>query len=194
MKHLAALMTFVILLCTPSVSEAQIKFGVRGGLNASNVSFEKLPNRSECFGFHMGGFADIPVSADFMSIQPELSYSVQGAAFKPTTERKTVRLNYVALLVPVAFKLSSFDLQVGPFASFLASKADYTVYSDNKIVADAFKKFDIGLTAGLAYNFGQMLVGVRFNKGFVDTTKDISRPFLGSGKNFVGQVSFGYKF
>jgi Outer membrane protein beta-barrel domain len=194
MKKVAVLMAFIACLATPSVSKAQVKFGVRGGLNASNVSFEKLPNRSETFGFHVGGFADIAVSPDFMSIQPELSYSVQGTKFKPATESKSLRLNYVDILVPVAFKLSAFDLQVGPFASFLASKADYTSHTDNKVVASAFKKFDLGLTAGLTYNFGQMLVGVRYNQGFVDATTDVSRPLLGSGKNAVGQVSFGYKF
>ena len=130
-----------------------------------------------------------------MSIQPELSFSTQGAAYKPTTERKTLSLNYVNLIVPVAFKLSAFDLHVGPFASFLISKADYTVYSDNKVVVDAFKKLDIGLTAGLVYNINDnILVGLRYNQGFVDITKDISKIFLTSGKNSVGQVSVGYKF
>jgi hypothetical protein len=192
---LALLMSLIVILTTPSVSTAQTQFGVRGGLNAANISFNKLPNKSERFGFHVGVFADIPVMPNFMSIQPELDYSVQGAAFKPTTDRKTLSMNYVNLLIPVAFKLSEFDLQVGPFASFLISKADYTVYSDNKLVVDAFKKLDIGLTAGLAYNFNKkMLVGLKYNQGFMDVTKDISRPLLGSGKNSVGQISFGYKF
>lgn len=193
--NLALVMGFVLMLMAPSVMEAQIKFGVRGGLNASNISSDKLPSKSERFGFHAGVFADVPVSPNFMSIQPELGFSTQGAAYKPTTERKTLNLNYVNLIVPVAFKLSAFDLQVGPYTSFLISKADYTVYSDNKVVVDAFKKLDIGLTAGLAYNINDnILVGLRYNQGFMDITKDISKPFLTSGKNSVGQISVGYKF
>jgi hypothetical protein len=39
-----------------------------------------------------------------------------------------------------------------------------------------------------------MLIGVRYNQGFIDVTEDNSRALLGSGKNAVGQVSIGYMF
>ena len=194
-KHINGTVLMVLMLiASASVSQAQIKFGVRAGLNASNVSFPNLPDRSERFGFHLGAFADVPVSPNFMSVQPELSYSVKGAGFKYLNDRQTLNMNYLDFLVPVAFKLDAFDLQVGPFASFLISTPDYKFYKDNRIIADAFKKFDAGLTAGLSYNFSKMFVGVRYNQGFIDVTQDNSRPFLGSGKNAVGQVSLGYKF
>ena len=90
--------------------------------------------------------------------------------------------------------MSAFDLQVGPFASYLISTSDYTAYNDNKIVVDAFKKFDVGLTGGLSYNFSNMMIGLRYNQGFIDVTEDNARLLLGSGKNAVGQVSLGYKF
>lgn len=189
-----AVLAALILATCSTISHAQIKFGVRAGLNASNISFPNLPEKSERFGFHVGVFADVPVSPNFMSIQPELSYSVKGAAFKFLNERQTLNMNYIDFLVPVAFKLSAFDLQVGPFASYLISTPDYTFYNDNTVMVDAFKKFDAGLTAGLSYNFSKIMVGVRYNQGFIDVTKDNSRPFLGSGKNAVGQVSLGYKF
>ena len=190
----AVLMMTAFMFLAPSVSEAQTKFGIRAGLNASNISVKNLPNKSERFGYHAGVFADIPVMPEFMSIQPELSYSVKGAGYKPLNDRQTLTMNYVDLFLPVAFKLSMFDLQVGPFASFLTSKADYTVFNDTKIVVDAFKKYDIGLTGGLSVNFNKLLIGVRYNQGFVDVTTDNSRTLLGSGKNSVGQLSLGYKF
>lgn len=186
-------MVLLLVLLSSSV-QAQSRFGIRGGLNATNISFENLPNRSERFGFHLGVFADVPVVPDFMSIQPELSYSVKGTAFKPLDQRQTLNMNYVDFFLPVAFKLSSIDVQVGPFASFLVSTPDYTVYNDNSIVVDAFNKFDAGLTAGLSYNFSRLMIGLRYNQGFIDVTKDNSRLFLGSGKNAVGQVSLGFKF
>lgn len=189
-----AVLTALILATFSTISQAQIKFGVRAGLNASNVSFPNLPEKSERFGFHVGAFADVPVSPNFMSIQPELSYSVKGAAFKFLNERQTLNMNYIDFLVPVAFKLDAFDLQVGPFASYLISTPDYKFYNDNTVMVDAFKKFDAGLTAGLSYNFSKIMVGVRYNQGFIDVTNDNSRPFLGKGKNAVGQVSLGYKF
>lgn len=190
----AVLMMTAFLFLTPSVSQAQMRFGIRAGLNASNISVKNLPNKSERFGYYAGVFADIPVMPDFMSVQPELSYSIKGAGFKPLNDRQTLNMNYVDFFLPVAFKLNMFDLQVGPFASFLTSTPDYTVFNDNKIVVDAFKKYDVGLTGGLSVNFNKLLIGVRYNQGFVDVTTDKSRTILGSGKNSVGQVSLGYKF
>ncbi len=187
-------MVYGVLTLVTTISLAQVGVGVRGGLNASNISFERSPDKSERFGFHAGVFADVPVITDFMSVQPELSYSLKGAAFKLLNERKTLNMSYVDLLLPVAFKLDAFDLQVGPFASYLLSTSDYKVFGNNAIIVDAFKKFDAGLTAGLSYNFNKLLVGVRYIQGFIDVTKDNAQILLGDGKNAVGQVSLGYKF
>jgi hypothetical protein len=189
------LVVLALMLSIPSVFQAQSKFGIRAGLNATNISFDLLPDRSERIGYHVGFFADVPVLPDFLSVQPELSYSVQGAAFKPLdVERQQFKMDYVDFLLPVAFKLGSIDVQVGPFASYLISTPDYSVYNETTIITDAFSKIDAGLTGGLSYNFNKMLIGIRYNQGFIDVTKDNSRPFLGSGKNAVGQVSLGYRF
>ena len=190
----AILMFFLLLLMTPSVSQAQIKFGIRAGLNATNISFEKMPNRSERYGYHIGIFSDVTVKPDYMSLQPELSFSIKGAGFEPPSGKQTLNMNYLDFFLPVAFKMSLFDIQVGPFASYLISKPDYTIFNENKVIIDAFKKVDIGLTAGLSVNINRLMIGARYNQGFVDVAKDNSRPFLGSGKNAVGQVSLGYKF
>ena len=190
----AALMVLAMIILTPSVSQGQTKFGIRGGLNASNISFDNLPNRGERYGFHLGIFTEVPLVPDFMSLQPELSYSVKGTSYKPASVSQKLNMNYVDLLLPVAFKLSSIDVQVGPFASFLISTPDYTVFNENRVVVDAFKKFDAGLTAGLSYNFSRMMIGLRYNQGFMNVTKDNAKVLLGSGKNAVGQVSLGYKF
>ena len=192
--NFAALMVLAMIILTPSVSQGQTRFGIRGGLNAANISFDNLPNRGERYGFHLGIFTEVPLVTDFMSIQPELSYSVKGTNYKPASVNQKLNMNYVDLLLPLAFKLSSIDVQVGPFASYLISTPDYTYYKDNTIVVDAFKKFDAGLTAGLSYNFSRMIIGLRYNQGFMDVTKDKARVLLGSGKNAVGQVSLGYKF
>jgi hypothetical protein len=188
------IMILVLLIGIQDVAQGQNRFGIRAGLNASNVSFDELPNRSERFGYHLGIFMEFPVIDDFMSLQPELSYSVKGTGYKLLNAREKLKLNYLDFFLPVAFKLSSIDIQVGPFVSFLTSPPDYTVVGDNRIIVDAFKKFDAGLTAGLSYNFNNFFIGVRYNQGFVDVTKDNSRLLLGTGKNAVGQLSLGIKF
>ncbi len=195
-KSLNTITGMILLLFTGLTfhAQGQSNFGFRAGLNVSNVSFENLPDKSERFGYHIGAFAELPIIADFMSIQPELSYSVKGTAYKPLNDRQTLNLNYLDLLVPVVFKLSSIDVQVGPFASFLISAPDYTVFEDDMVIVDAFKKYDLGLTAGLSYNFNHWLIGIRYNQGLVAIAKENARLFLGNGQNAVGQVSLGYRF
>ncbi|MBK8568154.1 MAG: PorT family protein [Saprospiraceae bacterium] len=191
----AAILTVLVFAILPSTqSHAQSRFGVRGGLNVTNISFEKLPDRGERFGFHIGVFADLAILPDFLQLQPELSYSVKGAAFEFLGDRKTLDLKYIDFLLPVAFRLGNIDVQVGPFASYLTSTPDYKVFDATEVVVDAFKKTDIGLTAGLSYNFAPLTVGIRYNQGLVDITNDKGRPYLGTGKTAVGQVSLGFKF
>ncbi|HOY20702.1 MAG TPA: porin family protein [Haliscomenobacter sp.] len=182
------------IMLIPSLVSAQAAFGIRAGLNATNISFDNLDNRSERLGWHAGVFADLPILPEFISIQPELSYSVKGTKYKPLTEKKTLSFDYVDFLLPIAFKLGPVDLQVGPFASYLISDRDYIVIENNQVVTDAFKKFDGGLTAGISFNFNKVFLGIRYNQGFSDLTRDNVREFLGSGKNGVGQVSLGFKF
>jgi hypothetical protein len=190
----AILMAFIGMILPCSNIQAQTRFGIRGGLNVTNISFDKLPDRGERFGFHAGVFADIPIILDFIQLQPELSYSVKGAAFEFLGDRKTLDMKYIDFLLPVAFRLGSIDLQVGPFASYLISEPEYKVFDTTEVIVDAFKKTDVGLTAGLSYNFAPMTVGIRYNQGLVDITNDEGRPFLGEGKSAVGQVSLGFKF
>ncbi len=184
----------VAILLVPSITNAQAKFGIRGGLNASTVSFDNLANKSERYGFHLGVFIDVPVINNFISLVPEVSYSVKGTAFEPLNKRQTLNMDYVDFLLPVAFKLGAFDLQVGPFISYLVTTPDYTVSDDTRVIIDAFDKTDAGLTAGLSYNFRPFFMAVRYNQGLMDITKDNSRVFLGKGKSAVGQVSLGVKF
>jgi Outer membrane protein beta-barrel domain len=186
---------FTMLLIISSLSGfSQIKYGTRLGFNASNVSFDNVSKRSEKYGFHAGGFVVIPISKNFMSINPELSFSRKGSSFESLNLRRVLRLNYVDLLVPVSFKLDMIDLQVGPFVSVLAGKPTFKILKENPINADGFKKLDAGLSAGLNYNFGNMFVGLRYNQGFMDITTATSRAALGSGKTATGQVSVGYTF
>lgn len=184
----------VLSMLTSTAMLAQARFGLRGGINATNVSFDNLPNRSERFGFHIGIFANLSMIPDFMSLQPEVSYSTKGTAFKPLYNRVTLNMNYVDFYLPVSFQLGMIDLQVGPFASFLTSTPNYEIYNESRIITNAFKKGDAGLTAGIVFNISKFFFGFRFSQGFVDLVKSDAQPFLGNGKSSVGQASIGYKF
>jgi hypothetical protein len=192
MTNILALYALICMLTTPSVLKAQ--FGIKAGLNTTNLSSDNLKEKGEKLGFHASAFVNTPLTADgFISLVPELSFSTQGTSFKPQNTRQRLNMNYVNFHLPVSFKLSNIDLQVGPYASYLASKPNYAI-DDVVVVADAFKKFDTGLSAGLNYNFNKYFIGLRYIKGLVDVTNDNARLVLGAAKNSVGQVTIGYKF
>lgn len=188
-----AILTAALLLIGTAAG-AQNSFGIRAGLNAATVSFDNLPGKKERISYHAGIFGRMPILDNFISLNPELSYSVKGTAFEYLNETRRLNMNYIDFMLPVGFRLGSVDIQAGPFVSFITSTPDYTVYNENRVVIDAFKKVDAGLTGGLVFNTGHLLIGVRYNQGLVDVTKDESRALLGDGKTAVGQVSLGYRF
>jgi hypothetical protein len=179
-------------IIAPNLSIGQVEVGIRGGLNATNISFNNLPQRSEQYGYHIGMFLDI--GTGFLAIQPEVSFSTKGTDFKYLDDKKSIKMNTIDLLLPVAFKLSVVDLTVGPFVSFLINKPVFTQYTDNSVILNGFKKVDAGLTAGLRFNFNKVFLGIRYNQGLMEVGNDNLITALGSGKNAVGQVSLGFKF
>lgn len=186
--------TICLLILTTIISKAQINAGLRAGLNATNISFKNLPERSNQYGFHFGAFLDLPLVPKFLSVQPEISFSTKGTDYKYLGEKKSLKMNTIDLLVPVAFKLSTIDLTVGPFISFLINKPVYTEYTNNSVIVNGFNKVDAGLTAGLKFNLKKVFIGIRYNQGLMEVGNDNLITALGSGKNAVGQVSLGFMF
>jgi hypothetical protein len=193
-------LSFKLLLCVMFFSglknshAQQFKYGVRAGFNASNVSLKNVNNRGERYGYHAGGFVEIPLIKNFMDLNPELSYSLKGTTFEILNQKRKLNMNYVDLFLPLSFKLKEIDLQVGPFASYLISKPTYKIGKEAKIAAEGFKKYDSGLSIGLNYNFELFFIALRYNQGFVNLNNSPNNDFLGNGKSAVGQVSIGYKF
>jgi hypothetical protein len=184
----------LLVLMISNLCQGQIKVGIRGGLNASSISFNDLPERAEKYGYHLGLVLDITAIPDFLSVQPEISFSTKGVAYTNLSEKQYITMNSVDFLLPVAFKLNSVSLQVGPFVSYLIKDAEYIAVTNNGIILDGFKKLDAGLTAGLSYNVGKLFFGLRYNQGFINVSNDEIIAAIGKGKNAVGQVSVGYWF
>ncbi len=184
----------MVLLLASSFCHAQIKIGIRGGFNASNISFNNLPERSEKYGYHLGLLLDITAIPAFLSIQPEISFSTKGTDYSTLGESRSIKMNSVDLLIPVSFQLNAISLNVGPFASFLIEKPIYTDYANNDIILNGFKKIDAGLSAGISYNLSKIFFSLRYNQGFINVSNDDVIAVIGKGKNAVGQVSIGYWF
>ena len=86
-------------------ANAQISFGIKGGLNLSNVKFPGSPNNKTRLGFNAGLLTQVSIFKKFI-VQPELLYSVKGHKFPATNFNGggTLSLNYISVPVLVGFR------------------------------------------------------------------------------------------
>ena len=184
MKNLVLLFVFASAL---TVSQAQVKFGGKAGLNLSNFSGDDADDSKSKIGFNIGGFAEIPVASSF-AVKPELVFSTQGAKSDETTFSDDIKLNLNYLNVPILGKYNStsgFFAETGPQIGFLLS-AKAKAGDEDADVKDAFKSTDFSWAFGLGYEMLESGFGVnlRYNLGLGNIAEDDD----GSLKNSVFQL------
>ena len=159
---------FMIIVCASTfvVAKAQVSYGVKGGLNLSNIIGSDAEGAKAKVGFHVGAFAGIPV-ADKFSIQPELVYSAQGAKYKETGE-DDVNINSGFLNIPVLAKYtaaSGFYGETGPQVGFLMTLNTSSIY-DNPSFYDNANKADFSWAFGIGYKSASNVgIDLRYNLG-----------------------------
>ena len=182
------------------------KFGVKGGVNFSNLYTDNADDENVLTGFNIGLYAKVPVT-NSISVQPEIYYTGKGAevvynnAFASGTAK--FKLNYIEVPVMlVANVTKNFNVQVGPYAGYLISgkttNESGTYNFQDNIDTDDFNKIDAGVAAGLGIDLETVSFGVRYNYGLTKVGKE--RSYSGTnytfpdGKNsvlsFYGAFSF----
>ena len=197
-KSFLTLATAIILICT-TITQAQaqddelkVRFGVKGGVNFSNLYTKDVDQNNMLVGFNLGVFAKLPI-ASFLAIQPELYFTTKGAestynnAFVKGTARFT--MNYIELPVLAVVNISKyFNVHAGPYAAFLLSgkatnKSNVTLFDfEDNLDTNDYNKFDFGLAAGIGADLGGVGFGVRYNYGLTTVGKE--RTFLGTNYTF----------
>ncbi|MBD0403156.1 porin family protein [Flammeovirga sp. EKP202] len=187
MKALKMLLFVTMLYCGQANLFAQsneVKGGVKGGLNVSNIGGDSEGTKSK-MGIHVGGFVQFRAS-NSLCIQPELVYSMQGASLG---DGVNVKYNYIN--VPVIFKLypesHGFNFQAGPQLGILGG-AKVSDGSDSIDVSDQVEGIDFALAVGLGYDFNGMTLDARYNIGLSSTSD------AGSYPNNVFQLGLGVYF
>lgn len=189
-------------------SDKTLSFGVKGGVNFSNIYTRDIDDDNVLTSFHAGFFVTMPI-AKFLSIQPELLYSRKGS--KLVYDNDIVKgvyrfkLNYIEM--PVLLKINitkNFNIHAGPYVAYLidssvksessSGNSNFEGNSDN----DDFNRLDYGLSTGLGFDFGSFGIGARYNYGLATVGKD--RNILGTnyafpdGKNSNLSIYAAYKF
>ncbi len=108
MKQLAAVLYAVLVfaIAADTAFAQPMTFGAKAGLNIANIGGDDAGDFESRTGFSIGGFLAYPL-ANMFYIQPEVLYTMKGAAqkqtFGGTTYTGTVKLDY--LEIPVLAKL-----------------------------------------------------------------------------------------
>src|SRR4249919_730293 len=110
---------------TSTESDMSTKFGIKGGLNLTNLHSNNFADNNLKAGFNAGIFSKIPITPGF-SIQPELLYSVKGnksdySNFVQGSGQYRFNLGYVELpLLAVVNLAKNFSIHGGGYAAYLA--------------------------------------------------------------------------
>jgi hypothetical protein len=176
-------------------AQVTVKPGIRAGANFATLTQTEFDTKTD---FYAGGLVAIKLSR-FYTLQPEITYSRQGAAGPASyvdyysgethTISGDVDIDYLSFGIINKFTFNDqFDFHFGPTLDFETSS---NIYTDS----DA----DLGLTAGIGYTmpFG-LTIEARVKKGLVDvieTSDYVYDSFVDDyNTNFLFQIGLSYTF
>lgn len=161
---------FTFLLFAGATNAQHFNIGIKGGLNAYNITNNDVFKNELKLGLHCGFIGHVHLSKQF-ALQPELVYSMQGS--------KNTNLDYVN--IPLMFQYmfdNGFRLQAGPQLGILASAKT----NDVNVMND-MESLDLAIGIGVSYvNPATGLgVDVRYNHGLSDIFKNEGSKFFNRG-------------
>ena len=191
----------VVALFIVSTVNAQFRFGVKGGLNIANASFNKeVYKLDNVTGFHLGPVIEGMFGKGGIGFDLALLYSQKGF----NTEPEKVRNDYIEVPVNFKFKfgmpLINPYLAVGPYASFRITGGEKWDLKENSIgIVDQIKTQNFG--AGLNFTAGaeilkKLQVGVTYGWGLTDDYKTFEAKNVDSyfGKLHTWQIHLTFFF
>lgn len=172
MKFLLSVVIAATVL-TGTANAQQAKFGIKGGLNVSDIRHSNGTNYEPVAGFHAGFLAHIHLTKRF-ALQPEAFYSTNGANYKSGPLDTRYNLGYIQVPVLLQYMfLNGIRVQAGPQLGFLVNAKSHSgdLKEDFK---DDLKTVDFGLTTGASYLVPKTGFGfdARYNIGLSDINKD----------------------
>lgn len=176
-----------------AASMAQFHLGIKGGANITKVDGKSFRDEFR-YGYHLGGFAEIRMGNKFV-LQPEVLFNQYATRldsnFKAVYQdvfdgNSNIKLNYISIPIVINYKLigSFLSLQAGPQFGILIDQSRTTLQNG----ADAFKKGDFSMLAGLNFKVGPMRINGRYAIG-LNNISDITDDNKWNSQGF--QVSVG---
>jgi hypothetical protein len=150
----------LLLLFATLSSQAQLRGGIKGGLNACDFIISNVDNEfakdsyQSKLSYHFGSFINYSFS-DQIGLEFELLFSNKGYKLKLENNISNISLNYLNWPVLIFYRpIPLLEIEFGPEFGFLISGEDLV------------KSFDMGFDIGLRFNVLKTFnAGVRYSQG-----------------------------
>ena len=188
------LMTVAFAALAIAGANAQVKFGVRAGLNHTDQAAKEYDIKQETvprISFHVGALVEYAFN-DVVLMDAGLTYSNQGYKTK-IGDGKVIDHT---LNLPIWFKydFAGFRPKAGIYAGYILSQQLKGNGNSRTVDSDSYNHFDYGIGLGAEYNLPNngLFFEASYNSGLANLKKN------GDAKNYennrVIQVGVGYKF
>ena len=192
MKKIFGALMIAVCIGMAMPAQAQIHFGVKGGLNLSKASLSDVPGnfkKDNFTGFFIGPMAEFNIPIIGLGVDASLLFAQRGVKVTPEgADEYTVKQN--GLDIPVNLK---YNIGLGSLLGlYVAAGPDFYFDFEKKSGIDK-KKAEVGINVGAGVKLlNHLQVGANYNIPLGDTAKIEGTD--GSYKTKTWQVSVAYVF
>ena len=196
MKKIFGALMIAVCIGMAMPAQAQIHFGVKGGLNLSKASFSNVSEnfkKDNFTGFFIGPMAEFNIPIVGLGVDAALLFAQRGIKVSEGNEDYTVKQNGID--IPVNLK---YTIGLGSMAGiyFAAGPDFYFDFAGNKTIEGVKtdkKKAEVGINVGAGVKLlNHLQVGANYNIPLGDTAK--FEGIDGSYKTKTWQISVAYIF
>ena len=174
----------ILLWFCPLLLHAQLKIGLKAGINFANVTNSAGINANNRTGYMIGGYIS-PTPRKLLGFRSEIILSRQGYDYKSSTNTGKVNLDY--LLMPQLITLNftkKVQLHFGSQLAFLLNAKVDSGGNSGGSLFQYFKRFNYGLVGGGELSpIGGLFFGARINVSLNNMNSE------SSGPNFIPKVN-----
>lgn len=194
MRKIISILMVTVAMAVAIPAQAQIKFGVKGGVNLAKADFDKSDLKTSNFtGFFVGPMVDVTIPIAGLGVDGALLFSQRGVKIDGETEKEN------GIEVPINLK---YNIGLGSLASvYLAAGPSFffSFESDEDFDGGKFDRKNAQL--GLNFGAGAKLlkhyqIGVNYNLPISKSAEFKFNDIVDkdSYKTKTWQISLGYFF
>lgn len=168
-----SIIAIVLLLGVSLSTQAQIKFGLRAGVNVNDLSLSMEDAKVDnIVGFQVGPVVEIGLLG--IGAEAGILYNQKGGKLKFPTGDETFRNSYIDIPINLKYTFGILGIgayaTAGPYFSFALDGKDFNdvLSAGNELKDGDVSNFDIGLNFGLGVKLSKIGIGAQYGLGLSD--------------------------